>query len=99
MTFTLKTSGSGGSTKDELDTAEQAAEKFAEVRDAADTIKVHIDSEADAPGDLTPSERRIIEKEGRSAAESGRPADACPYQDDEERRGIWMNAYSGGSQD
>lgn len=89
MTFTVKVPGQN-SGPHEVSTAKEAAQKIGEAFDATRMVKVHIDSEARSPGDLTPSERLIILEEGRKAAGEGRDVDASPYPDDPRRHALWL---------
>jgi ribosome modulation factor len=95
MTYSLTTSGEAGTKHQTLDTAEAAVSKIDRLRNSGTRVKVTIDSEADRPGDLTESERLIIVKEGRMAAQEGRDAEDCPYADDDRRCALWLEGFRG----
>jgi hypothetical protein len=93
MTYSLTASGEAGTRNHTFETAEAAVSKIDRMRGSGMRVKVTIDSEAERPSDLTESEKLIIAKEGRVAADEGRDADDCPYADDDQRHALWLDGY------
>jgi ribosome modulation factor len=93
MTYSLITSGEAGTRNQTFETAEAAVSKIDRMRGSGTRVKVTIDSEAERPSDLTESEKLIIAKEGRVAANEGRNSGDCPYADDDQRHALWLDGY------
>jgi ribosome modulation factor len=93
MTYSLTASGEAGTRNQTFETAEAAVSKIDRMRGSGMRVRVTIDSEAERPSDLTKSEKLIIAKEGRSAADEGRDAGDCPYAEDDRRCALWLQGY------
>lgn len=93
MAYSLFISGETGTSRQILETAESAVSRINEVRNSGASVKVAINAEAIEPGDLTDSERLIIIKEGRAAAERKDRTSTCPYANEQRRHVLWLEGY------
>ncbi len=96
MTYSLTATDRTGVKRHTFETAEEAVSEIDTMRDSGVRVKVKIDSDTDASGAVTESERLIIMKEGRAAAHRGRDANTCPYAADDGRRALWIAGYRNG---